>query len=464
MKIAKWVPGMIFYLQDQNDNGSHFHLLLSTGVEVPDGGQRGYYTTVPITSMHGKTLHFEVPVILNDSISYVYPYIINSYDSHVFNSNSFIGSIVEEYDFPVSKFNRMVYNIHTAISTPCDTDVYNEIMYLQESIRKSRKNGEVSLVPGELVPSKYQKKKYRMFYDFITYLYKFYFSIPDDLEEYRDKKSRTTNDRLYSKISYDRPYYSSTYSYRPESQSQQDSSYDEKEDQEKDSINAVSTPHPNMSPQVFQECGKDLRASYMYPTNSMTKPSLKNQENERLLKSVALTYHPKEIGKKLGIPQGFYYKFINDHFEKYEILDAFINKFKFTETQLVEIKEFNFTEKDIRDFKQNPSEESKEISMTNVTEKVLYGHDTSDSSHTNKNKGMKKGFMSEALRTDKYIAFCKGLGIKAVHFYELTDDQKRILLNALSNKNANSLANDLQWTRATVISKKKILSEMLAEE
>lgn len=103
MKVCNLAPGMIFSLVDKmpanvtspNDKlPTHFYMVISAGSDACLQDVQ----CMKITSMRNKESTYELPIILNDTVSYVVPYNIFSYRKEDINMRFFAGILVGDPD------------------------------------------------------------------------------------------------------------------------------------------------------------------------------------------------------------------------------------------------------------------------------------------------------------------------------------------------------------------------------
>lgn len=103
MECVKIVPGMIITIEDNwrpnhsrtfnGDPSRHFNLVISTNYEYDT---LGYIQAMTITSMKNKEVRDEIPIVIDNKISYICPYNIHSFPKNDVNMCCYKGSLVSD--------------------------------------------------------------------------------------------------------------------------------------------------------------------------------------------------------------------------------------------------------------------------------------------------------------------------------------------------------------------------------
>lgn len=115
MNTRKITVGNIFKLNDHIDMTTesgvitkHMYIVIGTPNQ-----ELGMYQLMCITSMRNKEVTYEVPIIINDKVTYIIPYNIHSFSETEIAHGEFIGSIEEDSmsNFTTKEFISMLMNI-----------------------------------------------------------------------------------------------------------------------------------------------------------------------------------------------------------------------------------------------------------------------------------------------------------------------------------------------------------------
>lgn len=161
MNTRKITVGNIFKLSDHMDMTTesgvitkHMYIVIGTPNQ-----ELGMYQLMCITSMRNKEVTMEVPIIINDKVTYIVPYNIHSFSETELTHGEFIGSIEEDSmsNFTIKEFINMLLNLFynktdTDNQTLLEYDYYcTEFQRVNKKIKEYRTGKEYKYSPLQAV-------------------------------------------------------------------------------------------------------------------------------------------------------------------------------------------------------------------------------------------------------------------------------------------------------------------------
>lgn len=155
--ITVGAPGSIYKIKDKiqlsyEENSYHRYLIIGSYDENP----QSFYQAVAITSMINKEVTYEIPIILDDMISYIIPYNIHSLSRADLNRGIYKGSIVGNDEYSFKDFVALIHALHYSLI--CDRSLLKDTEKKYNEYCNSFFSAHQDMVEYRTTKPEYEKK------------------------------------------------------------------------------------------------------------------------------------------------------------------------------------------------------------------------------------------------------------------------------------------------------------------